>query len=144
MRNVTKRTWIVATALVAMCACTILTDTRGPHQLPSPRRSHSRSESVENGGWKFWPRSARVRPAVPYAFSTGHCGLEFLTDFDGSFWIPIDPNPERDPPEFFYSQDSGTMTLVAENEAEYRSDSAGETAMLKRHDGPLIVKGLCA
>jgi hypothetical protein len=43
----------------------------------------------------------------------GHCGLQFLTDFDGSFWIPINPHPEGNPPEFFYSQDSGTMTLDA-------------------------------
>ena len=91
----------------------------------------------------FWPRSAPVEKDVEYSFDAGHCGLDYLTDFDASFWRPINPNEPKDPPEFFYNEDQGTMRLVSEDRAVYTSSSGGEVT-LRRHDGPVLLKGLCA
>lgn len=94
-------------------------------------------------GFKFWPRSRPVKEGVAYAFSTGHCGLDYLTDFDGSFWSPVNPRPGKEPPEFFINEDQGTMTLVAERRAVYES-SSGSEVKLRRHPGALVLRGLCA
>jgi hypothetical protein len=79
---------------------------------------------------------------VEYSFNSGHCGLDFLTDFDGSFWDPINPNAPGDPPAFFFNEDQGTMTLVSEDRARYTS-SSGEEVSLRRHHGPVLLTEAC-
>ncbi|MFN2490149.1 MAG: hypothetical protein ABR529_10500 [Actinomycetota bacterium] len=76
------------------------------------------------------------------AFSAA-TGLDHHTDFDGSFWTPINPDAPRDPPRFFYSEDEGTMTLISRQRAVYTS-SSGVQVDLHRHHGPLLLKGACA
>lgn len=132
---------IVLVAL-ALVACNAKLPHLGPRDLPSPVRSDFKSKQLKHG-WEFWPRSAHVQADVAYAFDTGHCGLSFLTDFDGSFWDPINPNPAGDPPEFFDNDDHGTMTLRPPDTAFYVS-SRGLRVKLTRHDGPAILKKLCA
>jgi hypothetical protein len=118
-------------------------DWSDPQPLPEPRRDDYRSKFVRGqAAWRFWPRSGRVEPGVAYRFDTGHCGLQFLTDFDRSFWEPVDPK-EGNPPTFFYNQDVGAIALVAPNEAIYRS-SNGREVPLVRLGGPVSVTGLCA
>jgi hypothetical protein len=91
----------------------------------------------------LWPRSAPVEQGVEYEFDTGHCGLDYLPDFDGSFWRPMNPNAAQEPPDFFFNEDEGTMTLESEDVAIYES-SHGEHVRLERLPGPVTLKGACA
>jgi hypothetical protein len=75
---------------------------------------------------------------VAYRFDTGHCGLSFLTDFDGSFWRPIDLGGGREP-DFFSSRDVGAIALVDFNRALYRSSTAVEVEM-ERLGGPVVTQ----
>jgi hypothetical protein len=110
----------------------------GPKPLPDPTRSEYKSEVTKNG-MRFWPISASVEEGVEYRYNTGHCGLEYMTDFDGSFWIP-----EREAGrKFYFNEDEGTMTLLSPNRALYRA-SNGVEADLARHHGPMVIEGACA
>lgn len=114
-------------------------DWSSPAELPSPTRADFRSEFVnEEEGFRFFPRSGRVRRGVAYELDTGHCGLSFLTDFDGSFWRPIDPD-RGEPPGFFINQDVGAIALVGRDRAVYRS-STGVEVRLERIPGPVITQ----
>jgi hypothetical protein len=110
-----------------------------PAALPSPTREDVRSEFVSTEeGYRFWPRSGRVTPSNAYRFDTGPCGLSFLTDFDGTFWRPLDPGPGS-AQDFFDNEDQGAMALVDFNTAVYRS-SAGVEIALERISGPVVTQ----
>jgi hypothetical protein len=87
-----------------------------------------------------WPRSAQVEQGVKYVYETGHCGLTYDLDFDGSFWRAIDPNGGKEPPPFFINYDKGYITLISEDEARYEA-STGEEVVLRRIEGPVIIGG---
>jgi len=113
----------------------------GLEPMPEPVREDYRSaETVD--GTKYWPRSAPLTEGVQYHYNTGHCGLEWMTDFGGSFWTPHVDEGER-PPDFFINEDEGTLTVISPNRAIYRSADGG-SALLTRHEGPLVVEGACA
>jgi dipeptidyl aminopeptidase/acylaminoacyl peptidase len=110
--------------------------------LPPPRRADFRSEFVsDQEGYRFWPRSGLAEVGVAYRFDTGHCGLDFMTDFDGSFWGPIEPDVGQ-PPDFFHNQDVGAIALASADTAIYRS-SGGTEVTLVRMDGR-VTTHLCA
>jgi hypothetical protein len=112
-------------------------DWSSPAELPPPTRPDFRSEFVsEEEGFRFFPRSARVDPGIAYEFDTGHCGLSFLADFDGSFWAPVDPD-RADSQDLLHNQDVGAIALVGRDRAIYRSSSAFEVR-LERITGPVI------
>jgi hypothetical protein len=114
----------------------------GPEPLPSPTMTTIKTRFLPNDRYKFTSASsAPVEMGVEYQYTTGHCGLSFLVDFDGSFWIPEDV--PGDGPKYYYNEDEGTMTLVSEDEALYLSSDSQETT-LTRHVGSITVKGLCA
>ena len=113
----------------------------GPEPLPSPTVRDNRMQEVGKDRFKFWPASAEVEQGVEYQFRSDHCGLDFLTDFDGSFWIPEEV--PGDGPTYYYNEDDGTMTLVSSDRALYVS-SDGQETNLTRHPGPITVKRLCA
>ena len=113
----------------------------GGEPLPQPTRADFRIKETRRGTL-FWPSSAPVRKGVEYSFNTGHCGLDFLTDFDGSFWDPVNPNQTGEPPNFFYNEEEGRMRLGSEERAIY-TDSSGEEVTLRRHRGPVLLKGRC-
>jgi len=97
-----------------------------PQVLPPSKFEDFRSEFVsEEAGYRFRPRSGRVTPSTAYVFDTGHCGLTFLADFDGSFWEPIQPAGGATP-DSFIDQDEGAMALVDFDEAVYRSSDGTE------------------
>jgi hypothetical protein len=129
-----------AAALVLMTAC-VHGLSGSPSELPTPTRADFRTLEAKRGT-KFWPRSARVETGVEYSFDTGHCGLGSLTDFDGSFWRPIDGTKAKEP-SFFYNEDRGTMTLVSHDRAIYRA-STGQRVSLHRHRGTILRVGACA
>jgi hypothetical protein len=112
-----------------------------PPALPPPARDDYRSEFVsDERGYRFWPRSAPVQPGVAYRFQVPHCGLDWLVDFDASFWEPAYVMPDR-PPDFAFNSDLGSIELVGPDEARYVS-STDEQVSLFRVDGP-IVRQLC-
>jgi hypothetical protein len=108
-----------------------------PATLPPPVRDDYRSEFVsDERGLRFWPRSAPVEAGVVYRFEVPHCGLDWLVDFDGSFWEPLYAMPDRKPDSAINS-DIGTITLIGPDEARYVS-STDEQASLYRVDGPIV------
>ena len=110
-------------------------------RLPPPIRDDYRSEFVsDERGYRFWPRSGPAERGAIYRFEVPHCGLDWLVDFDGSFWEPVYVMPDRQPDSAINS-DIGTITLVEPDEARYVS-STDEQVSLFRVDGP-IVRQLC-
>jgi hypothetical protein len=132
------RTWLVAGTLIGIAAIVLVAATStGPRGLPEPLREDFRSEFVsDEEGYRFWPRSAPVVQGVTYRYDTGHCGLDFMLDFDGTFWDPVNPNVGEEPFSF-YEQDVGTIELVAAEEARFTS-SSGREIRLVRIDGPIV------
>jgi len=111
-----------------------------PAELPPPVREF-RSEFVsDERGYRVWPTSGRVEPGVTYRFAAPHCGLDWLVDFDGSFWEPT--YPRGDKPDYAINSDLGTMTLVGSDEARYVASDASHVS-LTRIDGS-VVTHLCA
>lgn len=112
------------------------------HELPPPTRDAYRWEFVSNKvGYRVWPISGAAEPGVAYRFDVPHCGLEWMVDFDGSFWRPLDPNlPELEAAwAFLINADRGTFELAATNTAEYVS-STRRHVMLVRLDGPVVTQ----
>jgi hypothetical protein len=76
-----------------------------------------------------FPSSGQVEMGVEYRYTLyTHCGLDGAVDFDGSLWDFAGPGPADDgshspPAEFDNPFDHGTMKLVSEDVAEYRSAS---------------------
>jgi hypothetical protein len=69
-----------------------------------------------------------------------HCGLDnALFDLDGSLWVPttIQERDREGVPEGFGYYDTGTLTLVSEGEAQYRS-SKGRVISLTRFVGNFV------
>lgn len=108
----------------------------GPLPLPAPTASPS-YEQISEHRWHRWPASARVRQGVEYVYETGHCGLRYELDFDGSMWVPINPNSGRQAPSFFINYDKGTIVLVDEDTARYTA-STGGVVELRRLPGPAV------
>lgn len=133
------RSAAVAILLLASTGCGLAS--RGEN-LPPDMAAINRAQPLDDGMSRIWPRSARAEEGVEYIYETGHCGLTFDLDFDGSFWEAANPNGEKEPPSFFINYDKGYITLVSDDEATYEA-STGEVVELKRVDGPIIVGG-CA
>jgi hypothetical protein len=112
-----------------------------PAELPPPIRDDYRSEFVsDERGNRFWPRSGQVQEGVVYRFEVPHCGLDWLVDFDGSFWdgrLIVDAGPGWVPPDEIPDGDVGTMELVGPGLVLYES-SAGGWTLLSRVDGPVV------
>jgi predicted small lipoprotein YifL len=91
------------------------------------------------------PLSPRVEPDKTYQFSLyTHCGLDFATDFDGSFWDLEDREDQRRHVRNIGNPGQrGTMTLVEENRARF-DYPGGEPIYFVRHVGPKIIPGFCA
>lgn len=70
------------------------------------------------------------------------CGLrQSLFDLDGSLWRPLHPSAaEQAPPGIGVPTDEGTLTLVAQDRAEWRSKLGGVVPLVRR-EGSLTVCG---
>ena len=127
--------------LLLLASCSSLR-TLNAEPLPEPTANDHPAKETKKGT-VYSPISGEVEEGTEYHFNTGHCGLDFMTDFDGSFWIPENPDEGDEPPEFFTNEDDGTMKLISEGEAEYTS-SGGVMVSLQRHQGPFVLRGACA
>ena len=87
------------------------------------------------------PNSARVQQgqSVPFVLYT-HCGIDFDTDFDGSFWDAV--HPQEWSTDIGNPFQQGTMTLIDTNHARFTW--TGGSIDYTRHVGPKVVPGLCA
>lgn len=92
-------------------------------------------EVVEDARWSgvVQPTSQRVAPGVPVPYTLGHCGLQHVVDFDGSFWVPIGDLDLSNPAIF--NAVEGTMQLTAPNRAQFASGGR-IIATLARFPGP--------
>jgi hypothetical protein len=136
---------VLATAVVALSGCE--QGQSGTSPLPSPTSTRTPT-SLSNGQRIFYPNSARVSMGVAYAFRLyTHCGLDLPegVDFDSSFWDPVgtasdgNSNP---PPGFGNPFDTGTMTLISTNVAEYHGHS-GIVFRFTRHPSRSVVGFPC-
>ena len=86
------------------------------------------------------PKSARVEQGRAYSFRLyTHCGVDFLTDFDGSFWDAIEKNYA--PRTLDFQLQNGTMTLTDEHIARF--DFEGGSVLFARHVGQKVLTGFC-
>lgn len=112
-------------------------DFTGAKPQPKPTAKQD-FETLPNGMLRVWPVTENVPNEGKYRFDPPHCGLEWMTDFDGSFWRPIKPpgygRGDRYP--FFYNSDEGVITFVSDDAAVYQA-STGEEIDLERIDGPI-------
>lgn len=82
---------------------------------------------------RFWPRSAAVEQDVDYEMTVyTHCGLDYLFDFDTSFWLLASGHAHEGAAD---PVDEGVIRLVSDDEALYTS-SLGYEFDLTRHEGP--------
>jgi hypothetical protein len=115
-----------------------------PAALPPPVRDDFRSQFVsDERGYRFWPRSGHAERGVVYRFEVPHCGLDWLVDFDGSFWEgrAIVDGTNWVPAEDIPDGDTGTIELTGANWARYEA-SDGTWTLLSRVEGS-IVRQLC-
>ncbi len=112
----------------------------GPRPLPDPTRADFEVRGAAKGT-EYVSRTAPLEHGVEYRFNTGHCGLDWMTDFDASFCVPEDPGP-GEPPDFYFNADRGTIEIVSEDRAIYRSDDGG-SAELTRLGRTIVDEGFC-
>jgi hypothetical protein len=86
------------------------------------------------------PQSARVErgKAYPFVLYT-HCGVDYATDFDGSFWDAVEKNYL--PASLGNPAQRGTMTLTDDDHATFTF--GGGSILFTRHLGPNVLPGLC-
>ncbi len=135
---------VVVLTVVLAVAVIVEIASSGVRALP-PQVGSVAPQALGNGEFRFFPRSGRASPGVPYRFQLyTHCGLDWplAMDFDGSYWDPIGPGPASDgsgnPPAGFGNPfDNGTITLISPTLTQYRS-SAGTVMQWSRRAGPQI------
>jgi hypothetical protein len=136
-----RRTVLVTFSALSLgvSSCAAFPFGNDPRPLPSPSTDR-RSQDLGEGRARFWPNSVRVEEGVAYQITVyTHCGLDFLLDFDGSFWkLSADP-PQT--PAWGNPEDSGVITLTGDDTALYRS-SQGVEVDVTRLTGPKDVR-LC-
>lgn len=115
-------------------------DKSGARPQPTPT-GEQRFEDVGGGKVRVWPVTEDVENSGKYLFTAPHCGLNWMIDFDGSFWDAKEPADFRDEPDaypFFYNSDEGVITFTGDDTAVYQA-STGETIELRRIEGPITV-----
>lgn len=121
---------LVFVLLASMCGDSEL------RSLPEDTLGEYRSAgSAPEDHVRFHPKSGRVEEGVGYRFTLGHCGLDWIVDFDGSFWDPVWNAVPRRRPSFAINSDEGTMKLTSPDTATYEA-STGKIVTLERHSGP--------
>jgi streptogramin lyase len=113
-------------------------DLSGAKPQPTPT-AKQRFEQVGDRV-KVWPVTEDVANEGKYLFTAPHCGLDWMLDFDGTFWDAIEPDDYGDGENysFFYNSDEGAITFTGDDTATYQA-STGEKVDLVRLDGPIVV-----
>lgn len=117
---------------MVLVSCTA-TDPTSSTTLPTEVAATASPVPVSPGARLAHPHSATADPGVGYPFRLStHCGLDFRVDFDGSFWQLIEGSGHG---VFDNPEDRGTMTLLGNDVAQFRSDS-GATVQFVRYPYP--------
>jgi hypothetical protein len=119
---VRSATLVIVAGLVASC-------TGGPEQGRAPRANPAMSpvQRVDT-------KRAGLEIGVPYRIEVyTHCGIDFWTKFDGSYWDAINhDNESGNPPKGLANPlDFGTMSLISRDRARYESAS-GRVFLFRR------------
>lgn len=134
--------YLAGAVLLILCALAVIFPEKRPAFLGGPRALPPAGDEhvvVRVGGpTQAWPSSKPVEEGVDYRYNTGHCGLDFFVDFDGSFWKTGTATKGAD----LINQDDGTLTLLSEERAVYRSYDGWEVE-LSRIEAPIELGG-CA
>jgi hypothetical protein len=80
-----------------------------------------------------------LKVGVPYRIELyTHCGIDFWTRFDGSYWdaVGYDNSPGNPPEGLGNPTDFGTMTLGSEKEAQYVSESGKTIRFVRAAERP--------
>lgn len=113
-----------------------------PKPEPTLTTAELRSVQIDEYRYRIWPRSEDVPNDGAYRFSAPHCGLEWMTDFDGSFWKIVDRKSYgKNGPSFFINSDRGIVTFEGNDSIVYRA-STGQEVLLRRFPGPTVIQ-LC-
>jgi hypothetical protein len=113
-------------------------------ERPIPEACRSPGESVwlvgEIEGHPYLDtRRGGLEVGVPYRIELyTHCGIDYWTRFDGSYWDAVGyDNSTGNPPSGLGNPvDFGTMTLLSEDEAEYVSDSGTVIRFVRASERP--------
>lgn len=134
------RKWGLVVCLVLLAACTTgERDLSGAKPQPPPT-ADQRFEDLPNGKVRVWPVTEDVPNEGKYLFTSPHCGIGWMTDFDGSFWKPVKPDDygNGDRYSFFINSDEGVITFTGADSAIYQA-SNGTEIELRRMQGPVEV-----
>lgn len=93
------------------------------------------------------PRSEAATHGVPYSIAFPGCGHQpdgpSIVDLDGSLWLPVGSDPAEvadTAADGGAYADTGTVTLVGRDRAEYRSDR-GRVFEFERQPGTVTFEG---
>ena len=117
----------VVVVLLTTVACG--TETFRAIDEPKPEPSSTgegRFEQLKDGKIRAWPTSEDIENEGTYFFTVPHCGLDWMVDFDTSFWKAIEPDDygNGDKYPFFYNEDEGTITFTGTDTAVYEASTA--------------------
>jgi len=115
--------------------------TGAPVAYPVPALGDYDYVQEAGGGSRIWPRSGSAEIGVHYRFEVGHCGLAYITDFDGSFWQPILRHAiGAGSPSVLINSDRGTIRMSNTSQAVYTSSTDVQVGLL-RLEGSIVVGG---
>jgi streptogramin lyase len=114
-------------------------DLTGAKPQPTPTGDR-RSEETEGERVRVWPVTEDVENEGKYLFTAPHCGIDWMIDFDASFWNAVKPDDygNGDNYPFFYNSDEGAITFTGADTAVYQA-STGEKIQLNRLSGPITI-----
>lgn len=81
-------------------------------------------EAARRGG-EIDPKSPPAVRGRPYCLEVPHCGLDWITDFDGSFWEVVEWEPSDT--NLLINEGLGSIRLVRPDEAEFTTWIPGGT-----------------
>lgn len=114
-------------------------DLSGAKPQPMPT-ADQRFEDAPGNKVRVWPVTEDVPNEGKYLFTAPHCGLDWMLDFDGSFWDALEPDDygNGENYSFFYNSDEGAITFAGDDVATYQA-STGERIRLVRLKGPIEI-----
>jgi hypothetical protein len=131
---VTMRRW--RSALGVVLVALLLGSCTGDEGRPQGSVSGTPSPRAVTG---VDTEKAGLEVGVPYRIELyTHCGIDFWTRFDGSYWdaVNYDNSTGNPPPGLGNPYDLGTMTLLSEEEAQYVSESGKVIGLVRAGKRP--------
>ena len=108
---------------------------------PSPTTDEFDSETLADGRIRIRPRSAEVADEGTYRFTVPHCGLDWMVDFDASFWKAEHPDGLRqwEPLSVLLQPRRGNLHLRHHGSCDLRGVDRRRRSTLHRLDGRIVI-----